>query len=51
LIHVEEARPAHVKSLGEVREDIEKDLLTQERARIEKQWLDRLKKKTFIRYF
>ena len=31
--------------------EIEKDLLSQERARLEKQWIERLKKKTFIQMF
>ena len=51
LVRVEETRPAHFKSLTEMRDEIEKDLLTQERARLEKQWIERLRKKTFIRYF
>jgi peptidyl-prolyl cis-trans isomerase SurA len=48
---VEDKRPSHLKSLGEVREQIEKDLIFAERNRLEKQWIERLKKKTFIRYF
>ncbi len=51
LVLVEETRPAHIKSLGDVRGEIEKDLLSQERARLEKQWIERLKKKTFIQMF
>ena len=51
LMLVEDRRPAHTKSLGEVREEVERTLLTAERARLEKQWIDRLKKKTFVRYF
>ena len=51
IIRIEEAHPAHVKPLSEVRDEIEKDLLSQERARLEKQWIDRLRKKTFVRYF
>jgi peptidyl-prolyl cis-trans isomerase SurA len=51
LIFLEESHPTHVKPLPEVREDIEKDLKSQERARLEKQWIERLKKKTFFRYF
>jgi len=34
-----------------MRDQIEKDLLTQEQNRLEKEWMDRLKKKTFVRYF
>ena len=51
LMLVEATRPAHVKPLSEVRDDIEATLRTQEQARLEKQWVSELKKKTFIRYF
>ncbi|PYI87670.1 MAG: parvulin peptidyl-prolyl isomerase, partial [Verrucomicrobia bacterium] len=51
LMLVEDRRPAHVKALSEVRGEIEKNMLTQERERIQKQWIERLKQKTFIRYF
>ncbi len=51
LMQVEQARPAHVRPLGEIREEIEKTLRTQEQARLEKQWIEALKRKTFIRYF
>jgi peptidyl-prolyl cis-trans isomerase SurA len=49
LLQVEDTRPAHFKSLGEVRDTIEKNLLDAEKSRLETQWYDRLKKKTFIR--
>ncbi|MEJ0090407.1 MAG: peptidylprolyl isomerase [Limisphaerales bacterium] len=51
LMLVEQTRPAHIKSLDDVREDIEKTLRTQQQAKLEKDWMDGLKKKTFIRYF
>ena len=51
IMFVEQIRAAHVRPLNEVRDDIEKTLRTQEQARLEKQWIDGLKKKTFIRYF
>lgn len=51
LLFVEDKRPAHTKALNEVRGQVEEILLQEERARLEKQWLDRLKKKTFVRYF
>jgi parvulin-like peptidyl-prolyl isomerase len=51
LLLVEQARPAHVKPLNEVRDDIEKTLRAQEQSRLQKQWIDRLKAKTFILYF
>lgn len=51
LLKVEETRPDHIRPLGEVRGDIEQTLRTQEQARLEKQWIGELKRKTFIRYF
>jgi hypothetical protein len=48
---VEERRPEHVKPLSDVRDEIEKTLLAQESERLQKQWIERLKKKTFVRYF
>jgi parvulin-like peptidyl-prolyl isomerase len=51
LMLVEDRRPAHIKPLNDVREDIEKTLLAQERDRLQNQWNERLKKKTFVRYF
>jgi peptidyl-prolyl cis-trans isomerase SurA len=51
LMLVEDKHPQRFKTLVEVREQIEKDLLAQERTRVEKQWVDKLKKKTFVRVF
>ena len=51
LMLVEQKRPAHVRPLSEVRDDIDATLRTQEQSRLEKQWIGSLKKKTFIRYF
>ena len=51
LMLVEQKRPAHVRPLSEVRDDIEATLRAQEQSRLEKQWIGELKKKTFIRYF
>jgi parvulin-like peptidyl-prolyl isomerase len=50
LMQVEEVNPAHAKPLADVRADIEKTLLVQQQARLQTQWIDGLKKKTFIRY-
>lgn len=49
VVQVEKIRPAYVRPLNEVRDDIEKTLRAQEESRIDKQWIDRLKKKSFIR--
>jgi parvulin-like peptidyl-prolyl isomerase len=51
LLLVDEISTSHYKTLGEVRDIIEKNLLSDERRRLEKQWIDRLKKKTFVEYF
>lgn len=50
LMVVEDKRPAHAKPLADVRADIEKTLRTQQQAHLQQQWIDGLKKKTFIRY-
>jgi peptidyl-prolyl cis-trans isomerase SurA len=51
IMLVEEKKPAHVKPLNEVRDQIEKDLLDKEQKRLKDQWIGRLKKNTFVRYF
>jgi parvulin-like peptidyl-prolyl isomerase len=51
LVLLEDRRPAHVKPLREVQEDIEKTLKSQESTRLYKQWIDRITKKTFVRVF
>ncbi len=49
VMRLEDKRPAHFKSLGEVRTQIEGDLMLSERERLEKAWIDKLKKKTFVK--
>ena len=51
LMLVEDRRAAHVRPLEQVREEIEKELTVQERARLQKAWVDRLREKAFVRYF
>ena len=51
LMLVEDKRAARTKLLSEVRDQIEKELTIQERARLHKQWIERLKAKAFVRYF
>jgi parvulin-like peptidyl-prolyl isomerase len=51
IVLVEDIKSSHMKSLGEVRDQIEGTLKLEERARLEKLWLAKLKKKTFVRYF
>ncbi len=51
LMLVEDTKPAGVRSLPEVREEIERRLVLEQRDQLEKQWMARLRKKTFVRYF
>jgi hypothetical protein len=48
---VEDKRPARFKPLVEVRDQIETDMKAEEKTCLEKQWVDKLKKKTFVRVF
>lgn len=51
LMLVEDRRTAHSKPLNEVQAEIEKTLMTKEREKRQKQYVDKLRKKTFVRYF
>ena len=51
LIKLEDKQSAHIKPLGEIRDEIEKILTIQERGRLTQQWIERMRKKTFVRYF
>ncbi|MEK7686377.1 MAG: peptidylprolyl isomerase [Verrucomicrobiota bacterium] len=51
LMLVEESRLTHVKILSEVRDEIESTLKALENKRLRKQWIERLKTKSFVRYF
>ena len=51
ILLVEETRPAHVRPLAEVKEEIERSLKAGEKARLEKQWINRLRAKSFVRYY
>ena len=51
LIFLEDRRSARTESLAEVRDKIEKDLLVQERERLRKKWVERLRSKAFVRFY
>ncbi|HVU09331.1 MAG TPA: peptidylprolyl isomerase [Verrucomicrobiae bacterium] len=51
IMLLEDTRPAHIKSLNDVRDDIEATLVTQQQKQLQQQWIDSLKRKTFIRLF
>lgn len=50
LMFVENKREERVRPLSEVRDEIEKDLIAQERTRLHDKWIDRLKSKSFVNY-
>jgi peptidyl-prolyl cis-trans isomerase SurA len=51
VLMVEDARPAQVRPLNEVREDIERNLRQVENERMRKKWITRLREKSFVLYF
>lgn len=51
IIQVEEVKPSHVRTLAEVRPEIEKTLTAMEQTRLQENWIKRLKSKAFVRYF
>ena len=51
ILLVENKREAHLRPLAEVREEIEKALVNKERARLQQRWVNRMKTKSFVRYF
>jgi len=51
IIKVEDYRPAHTKTLAEVRAEIEQTLKSAEKTRLRSQWIERLKRKSFIQYY
>jgi parvulin-like peptidyl-prolyl isomerase len=51
IMRVEEVKGAHHTPLQEVQEDIERTLQAQDRTERQDKWIERLKGKTFIRYF
>lgn len=51
ILLVEDAKSNHTRTLPEVRDEIANTLQSQEQARIQREWIERLKKKSFVRYF
>ena len=51
LLLVEQNEGAHTRPLADVRDEIEKSLKAQERTALRDRWIERLKTKSFIRYF
>ena len=51
LLYVEAKKPAKVTPLKDVRDDIEKRLMQQERQKLREEWLQKLRKKAFIKMY
>ncbi|MEY2407974.1 MAG: peptidyl-prolyl cis-trans isomerase SurA [Verrucomicrobiota bacterium] len=51
LLKVDEKKIAHTRSINDLRDEIERDLIVQERARLRAKWVERLKAKSFVRRF
>jgi peptidyl-prolyl cis-trans isomerase SurA len=51
IMRVEKIRIAHVRPLNEVRDEIEKTLISEERKVLQDKYVGRLRKKAFIRFF
>ena len=51
VLKVEDKKISYVKTLSEVRDDIEDKLRAEEMKRLRKKWIDQLKAKSFVRYF
>ncbi len=49
IIMVEAKRNATIKPIGDVREEIEKNLIQQERTKAQQRWLDTLRQKAYIK--
>ena len=51
VLLVEDKKVSHIKTLSEVRDDIEATLRAEEIKRLRKQWINQLKSKAFVRSF
>jgi peptidyl-prolyl cis-trans isomerase SurA len=51
ILYVEDVKPAHVKPLAEVRDEVEKILLQEQRAEMQDKWVKALRAKAYIRLF
>jgi len=51
ILQVDDVKPAHTKPLAEVRDEVEKILLEQQRTKMQEQWVKELRAKAYIRLF
>jgi parvulin-like peptidyl-prolyl isomerase len=51
ILQVNDVKVAHIKPLPEVRDEIEKNLLTEQRVKMQEDWVKELRAKAYIRVF
>jgi peptidyl-prolyl cis-trans isomerase SurA len=51
VLYVEDKKVSHIKTLSEVRDEVEATLRAEEIKRLRKKWVEQLKDKAFVRYF
>jgi peptidyl-prolyl cis-trans isomerase SurA len=51
LLYVEDKKPATTKPIAEVHDTIEKHLIQEERQKRQKEWIEKLRKKAYIKMF
>jgi parvulin-like peptidyl-prolyl isomerase len=51
ILQVDDVNPSHTRPLSEVRDDIEKILLEQQRAKMQQEWVKELRTKAYIQMF
>ena len=51
LLQVEAVKPAHTRPLTEVRDEIEKNLLQQQRQKMQENWVKQLRAKAYVRIY
>ncbi len=51
LLQVDAVKPTHAKPLAEVRDEIEKILLQQQRTKMQESWVKQLRSKAYVRLF
>ena len=51
ILQVDDLKPAHIRTLAEVRNEIEKTLLQQQRTKMQDDWVKQLRAKAYIRMF
>jgi peptidyl-prolyl cis-trans isomerase SurA len=51
ILQVEDVKPAHTQPINEVRDQIEKTLLQQQRTKMQENWIKQLRAKAYIRTF